>query len=450
MQITLVSHASVFIDTSGIRIWTDPWLTGQAFNNSWTMLPPPAFTQDLYDTIDYIWISHEHPDHFSVPTLRAMPEAFKSRVTVLFQEYNSEKIFDAMRRWGFNNFRALPNRTWSRIGAVEFFAYQVGLLDCSLVIRDGTYMIVNINDCDLNGHDQAVLARIAPNPDVVLNQFSIAGYDITTDFPNVLRRVAADKLTRCIDLHQKLNAKTTVPFASFVYFSAIDNKFVNTYANSIHDTAVRFEKENCKIVVLYPGESWAVGMPHDNSASLSKYAEAQQDPDALHYDIPEPVGLEQLRESFHDFTATLRANYVRPVLYLLKPLVFDVTDLNQKIRLDFERDTFEPVAKTTPTDIRLYSQPLWFGFANPFGFETLAVSCRFLIENNYNGWRRLKVLCILLSKKVYLKFGRINLQTVQFIFRRLLTGIIGQLFAKRHRRVSLIKGHRDESTKSAP
>ena len=42
MQIQLVSHASVLIRTQDVQIWTDPWLTGKVFNNSWTLLHEPA------------------------------------------------------------------------------------------------------------------------------------------------------------------------------------------------------------------------------------------------------------------------------------------------------------------------------------------------------------------------------------------------------------------------
>ena len=42
MSVTLVSHASVVIDTGSVRIWTDPWLFGKAFNDSWLLLVPAA------------------------------------------------------------------------------------------------------------------------------------------------------------------------------------------------------------------------------------------------------------------------------------------------------------------------------------------------------------------------------------------------------------------------
>lgn len=127
MELQLVSHASVIVRTPDTQIWTDPWLTGKVFNNSWTLLVPPAFDAALLDTIDYLWISHEHPDHFNIATLRALPEAFKQRVVVLFQASNSDKMFAAFNKLGYPNTRALPHRQIVPLcGQTRVYCYQVG------------------------------------------------------------------------------------------------------------------------------------------------------------------------------------------------------------------------------------------------------------------------------------------------------------------------------------
>src|SRR5271167_2871368 len=104
MKVQLVSHASVIIESNSTVIWTDPWLFGKAFNNSWALVPPPEpVGEALLDKITHVWISHEHPDHFHIPTLRSLPASFKERVTVLYQKLNSEKMIAAFKRLGFKN-----------------------------------------------------------------------------------------------------------------------------------------------------------------------------------------------------------------------------------------------------------------------------------------------------------------------------------------------------------
>ena len=95
MKIRLVSHASVLIKTATAGIWTDPWFVGKAFNDSWALWPRAAYDVEMLEQVDYVWISHEHPDHFSIPSLRALPENLKRRVTVLFQK---EKFGEDVQR----------------------------------------------------------------------------------------------------------------------------------------------------------------------------------------------------------------------------------------------------------------------------------------------------------------------------------------------------------------
>src|SRR5438045_35862 len=94
MRVTLVNHASVIIEAGDVVLWTDPWLFGRAFNESWGLAPEPPLEQmeAWLPRITHLFVSHEHPDHFHVPTLRWLPDDFKTRVTVLFQRLHSDKM----------------------------------------------------------------------------------------------------------------------------------------------------------------------------------------------------------------------------------------------------------------------------------------------------------------------------------------------------------------------
>ena len=68
MKIEFINHACYIVDTGKVRILCDPWLHGQAFDRGWEhLVETPVKINDL--DYDYIWISHEHPDHFSVQDL---------------------------------------------------------------------------------------------------------------------------------------------------------------------------------------------------------------------------------------------------------------------------------------------------------------------------------------------------------------------------------------------
>ena len=63
--ITFVNHASVIFSHKNIRLMTDPWIFGNAFNNGWSLSSESKFTINDFQNITHIWFSHEHPDHFN-------------------------------------------------------------------------------------------------------------------------------------------------------------------------------------------------------------------------------------------------------------------------------------------------------------------------------------------------------------------------------------------------
>jgi L-ascorbate metabolism protein UlaG (beta-lactamase superfamily) len=42
MKVTFVGHASVICEVGDVRLWSDPWLNGEAFNESWSLFPSPV------------------------------------------------------------------------------------------------------------------------------------------------------------------------------------------------------------------------------------------------------------------------------------------------------------------------------------------------------------------------------------------------------------------------
>src|SRR5258708_30024656 len=155
MKIHFVGHACIAVEGSGTSILMDPWLSGKIFNNSWTLRPDPVLDPSLLDRIDYLWISHEHPDHCHFPTLGSFPDSFKQRVTVLFQTRDSAKIVAAFKGMGYQRFRLLPHREIVPLkegtqNGTKVYCYHAGLMDSALAVLDDTQGILNTNDAPIN------------------------------------------------------------------------------------------------------------------------------------------------------------------------------------------------------------------------------------------------------------------------------------------------------------
>ena len=73
MRARCIGHACLEIETSGLRILTDPWWEGPAFGNQWYAWPTPQPAGVARRVIDYLYVSHQRADHFHAPTLATIP-----------------------------------------------------------------------------------------------------------------------------------------------------------------------------------------------------------------------------------------------------------------------------------------------------------------------------------------------------------------------------------------
>lgn len=394
MKIRMVGHASVILETTASGIWCDPWLTSKAFNNSWALWPEPKFNPDQYADIGYLWFSHEHPDHFNIPTLKSLDEAFKRRVTVLFQDRDSEKIFNALRNLGFANFKALPDgRAIHLSGGTEITIFQAGVNDSALAVRDNGKLVVNLNDCPFGPDDIRRMRASVGSPDVLLDQFSIAGNDGYHDGETLTRKAQSipDSVCNAMEI---FGAKRSIPFASFVYFCAIDNRDMNTSANSIIDVVEVYERRGKDYVILAPGDVYEVGATHDSSNAIQELEKAYNLIEKRPFDIPELIPIEKLKLNFANFMKTFSYRYPKFVRSKIGTLNFLLVDHATIVTLNFVTGDFAEKSTADPASIEIYSQPLNFGLTTPFGFETLAVSGRFKVLRDRKRWALLKRLTI--------------------------------------------------------
>ncbi len=432
MKIQLISHACVIVETVDCKILMDPWVFSQVFNDSWTLFPEPKFEESMLADVDFMWISHEHPDHFNIPTLRMLPENFRKHVTVLFQRNNSQKMFEAFRRFGYSQHQALPHREIFRLTErTEIYCYQVGQMDSCLGVRDTSGILLNVNDAYTNVLDANRIRDDFGSPDILLNQFSIAGYGGFEDFAVHLTEMAKGHIEHMLETHKEVGAKVTIPFASYVLFSCEDNQYINEFANTPRSVAERFQDADADIAVLYLGDIYDTNSAKrwDSEPAILRYEEERKRLAEFEFDTPKPTPIETIKEAFGSICADLAERYPSLILRLLKPVTVEIPDLETTIRFSIADGNFVEVAKSEQADMIVNSQPLWFAFSAPFGVQTLGVSGRFRLCNkgDSNNWARHRALFGLYNAEFYLRpkyfFTASNLG---FLWAR-RRGLIGQL-----------------------
>jgi UDP-MurNAc hydroxylase len=383
----MINHASVLIESAGVRLLTDPWLYGPAFNEGWDLLSPTPFGIELFNSVTHIWFSHEHPDHFAPRVLKDIPKPAREKITVLFQFTHDKKIVRFCKGLGFTVIEAKDNQFYDLGPNFKAKIGRVGLMDSWIYIVSDGNTILNLNDSVVDGVGKsAVIARASGPVDVLLTQYSYANWVGNEDAIEARKNSAKEKLLRVKDQIDVIRPKFTIPMASQVYFSHKENSYLNREMNTIMDvTSWILQKTKSQPIALYPGSTWEVGADWNNSQELARYEKDYRAVANHQLRSSESATEEELKTSLTKYISRLRKanNWALMKLLsilplgLLSPITIHVADLDKTYR-------FSPFIGLVPapdaqSDIEMSSQSLKFIFDFEWGYDTLAVNGRFRI-----------------------------------------------------------------------
>lgn len=166
MKLTYLHSASVIIHNEDTKVLCDPWLVNGEFFNSWGIYPPYDFKPGYFSDIDFIYISHIHPDHASTLTLSKL----NKDIPILIFDFQDKSLKNKIEAMGFsvtelsNNSRTNlkddlfinilladncnPEICTKAFGCGQFETeFRVTPIDTMAIFDNGKQTIVNTNDC---------------------------------------------------------------------------------------------------------------------------------------------------------------------------------------------------------------------------------------------------------------------------------------------------------------
>jgi len=400
MRLTYLAHACLLVESGGVKLVTDPWLDGPTYLSAWWQFPAPARTGADLRGVDYVYLTHEHVDHFHEPTLRALPPS----TPILIGRFLSPRFRDKLRALGFTDVRELPHGREVALGtSLRVTSYQYRADDTALVLRDDEATVLDLNDCLTRSRSLEQILKRHPRIDLLAASFANAeAYPIVYQFEDPAERIDWDDRSRFdafLEKVRQIQPRAFVPFASMFCFlsdqqRALNDKIVSPEALI---RRARAGEVDAAALPMNPGDVWTpkggleIVRPidwADKPAILDAYAAAHRDQlRALALAEVVPGGARSLAAAFDDYFDGLQRRALGPLKRKLDLSIrFDVTGpAGGTFWLRFHRGHLDRGAPASPSgdawDVRISigDWPLHRVLSGKDTWQTLGISCRFQV-----------------------------------------------------------------------
>jgi L-ascorbate metabolism protein UlaG (beta-lactamase superfamily) len=400
-RLSFVNHASFIVESDSALLLVDPWPEGAAFNNGWSLLDQSTSSADLIARLNksglpvFVWFSHEHPDHFSIPFLKKFKEHFRGIATFLFQHTLDKRVVGFLRKSGFDVAECADGMPVALGRAMRITVFHFSDSDSWCLISSGGRTILNLNDCALTtarhcNEVKARLDKIAPRIDFLFTQFGYANWVGNPGQGNLHRAAAHEKIDRIALQIAHFRPKVVVPFASFVYFSTLENAYLNEAQNTPQDIAVapQLARHAHTIRFLRPGST--VDLDTDSGASLAREHERAlahwmglMEARSKLLPAPPEVPLADIKSAFMKYRAGVAESLhglprLLETVRRIESLAICLSDLQQTVQVSY-RHGWKVLERDAPYHVAMTSANAAFLFKNEYGFDTTQINGRFRI-----------------------------------------------------------------------
>ncbi|MEM7199703.1 MAG: MBL fold metallo-hydrolase [Planctomycetota bacterium] len=322
MHVTYLGHAAILVRGGNTSLLMDPWLEDPAYCNSWFHYPPLQHRTEDVIPVDYIWCSHDHPDHFDPKTLAKFPRDQK----ILVPQFASGRLESKLRGEGFTNLIPLPFGVDTELDPeLRITCRRTDLVweDSALIVQSCGVTLFNMNDCKLGDELLAELGE-RYQPDLAFLPFSGAIH-----FPTCYGYPEERLIELCRGRRQKhldwfvhraalLQAKHAIPFAGNFALLHPEELWMNEPEKNNFNTpdeaiaALAERRPDIVGLQMNPGDEWTRTAGHVRPYPVPDFANKMREVRALAASVEvralaareaEPPARPTLREDVAEFFA---------------------------------------------------------------------------------------------------------------------------------------------------
>ncbi len=387
-SIEFINHASVLLTYNQTSILSDPWYFNSVFNKGWRLLyeNETNYIENVLDRVNYIYISHEHPDHFNPQFLsdpKIKERILGNKIKFLFQETRDKRVLSFLKKMGFDVQECPLDRMIKLNHETKISISRHDFYDSSILIKFPDASILNLNDCPLrDAKDIKKFKKKIGKVDLLLTQFSYAAWKGPESNSNLRLSSAKEKIQNIIDQNKFLQPKTVLPFASYIYFSNEMNFYMNKDSNKPIKIYEQLIKEKINPVILKPGEIQDVDCLKQNRTSLDFWSNLMKN---LHNNktdkFDKNISLDNLNCEFLNYKKKIFKKNSLFIVKVLNKIKFlnlfqniNIYLIDHKKNYNFSIITGLVESNEGKIDIKMHSESLYFILKNEFGYDTLTVN----------------------------------------------------------------------------
>ena len=249
-KVTFLNHACLVVETKNLKFATDPWILGPAFCRGWWLSKnSPENSFDELNSCNFIYISHNHPDHLHPLTL----EKINKKMIMVTPNFKSNSTKNYLASLGFKNIVTLDfgNQYYS-----DKLKFNIALLKSGDFRDDSGIYFSNGNFEGIFSVDSNFLNFFELPKNITLLASSFAGgasgyplcftkFPVETKLQIVNRNINSIKFTNQKMLHAT-KTKYFLPYAGFFTEAAKRDYFIkkNNIKNKIDSYKTMCKKNN--------------------------------------------------------------------------------------------------------------------------------------------------------------------------------------------------------------
>jgi L-ascorbate metabolism protein UlaG (beta-lactamase superfamily) len=265
MNVQLIGHATVLMNSENFSLICDPWLKGDYVNNCtvW-QFPPREFGIETINKFKYIYISHDHEDHCNAETLKFI----NKKTPIFILRFNENKnLIKRLTSMNFTNVTEIEG--WKKYEidedtSITIFPSDLGYVDSSALISHKNFVIYHGNDNVLYPETVKKISKIS-NIDIAFMPYAgFSGFPSCYEFSDEIKNKLAEKkknerLESFYECVEALNPKKVVPAAGDLIIVGENKAWANYFDRASPIEAIEKAPKNIKdkMLDMRPGDIYS-------------------------------------------------------------------------------------------------------------------------------------------------------------------------------------------------